>query len=73
MNIDMMVQNLLADIASVPQTNAGQSGEGEDFDALLRQQTKINQPQKPAEKPKDKQQAEKPTAPRRRSPRKATR
>lgn len=60
MNIDMMVQNLLADIASVPQTNAGQSGEGEDFDALLRQQTKINQPQKPAEKPKDKQQAEKP-------------
>ncbi|MCI9551929.1 MAG: hypothetical protein HFE94_00150 [Acutalibacter sp.] len=58
MNIDLMVQNLLADIASVPQTNQG--SEGEDFDALLRQQTKTNQPQKPAEKPKDKQQAEKP-------------
>lgn len=54
----MMVQNLLADIASVPQTNQG--SEGEDFDALLRQQTKTSQPQKPAEKPKDKQQAEKP-------------
>lgn len=58
MNIDLMVQNLLADIASVPQTNQG--SEGEDFDALLRQQTKTSQPQKPAEKPKDKQQAEKP-------------
>lgn len=62
MNIDL-IQNLVADIASIPQTGSNQSPEGADFDAMLRQQTQASQPQKaqkPADKSNDKQPAQKP-------------